>query len=163
MKKKLLSILLLLIMILALVPMSAFNAFAEETENVISSVEVNVPIPEGGTTAKAGKIFDSEKYEVSIGWSTTANGSNGGDFNEQTFVAGNTYYADLSLATEDPYIFADGATVFVNGTSHTSVWTIGADYKKYVAVYDIQFTAVEHVEKEFTVKPTGATVGLNES
>ena len=163
MKKKLLSILLILIMILALVPMSAFNAFAEETENVISSAEVNVPIPEGGATSTAGKIFDSEKYNVSIGWSTTADSSNPNDFNNQTFVAGNTYYMDIYLVSEDPYIFADGATVFVNGTSYTSVCTIGADYKKYVAVYDIPFTAVEHVEKEFTVKPTGATVGLNES
>ena len=163
MKKKLLSILLILIMILALVPMSAFNAFAEETENVISSAEVNVPIPEGGATSTAGKIFDSEKYNVSIGWSTTADGSVANDFTNQTFVAGNTYYVDVYLVSEDPYIFADGATVFVNGTSYTSVWTIGADYKKYVAVYDIPFTAVEHVEKEFTVKPTGATVGLNES
>ena len=163
MKKKLLSILLILIMILALVPMSAFNAFAEETENVISSVEVNVPIPEAGATSTAGSIFDSEKYNVSIGWSTTADGSALNDFNNQTFVAGNTYYVDVYLVAEDPYIFADGATVFVNGTSYTSVWTIGVDYKKYVAVYDIPFTAVEHVEKEFTVKPTGATVGLNES
>ena len=95
MKKKLLSILLLLIMILALVPMSAFNAFTEETENVISSVEVNVLIPEGGTTAKAGKIFTSDKYSASIDWTTTKDGGNGGHFNGQTFVAGNTYYADI--------------------------------------------------------------------
>ena len=53
MKRKLLSILLLLIMILALVPKSAFNVFAEETENVISSVEVNVPIPEGGHNSES--------------------------------------------------------------------------------------------------------------
>ena len=57
-KSKLLSILLVLVMVLALVPMSAFNAFAEGTENVISSAEVNVPIPEGGATSTAGKIFD---------------------------------------------------------------------------------------------------------
>ena len=163
MKKKLLSILLILIMILALVPMSAFNAFAEETENVISSAEVNVPIPEGGATSTAGSIFDSEKYNVSIGWSTTADSSNPNDFNNQTFVAGNTYYMDIYLVSEDPYIFADGATVLVNGVAYPSVWSVGEAYKKYVAVYDIPFTAVEHVEKEFTVKPTGATVGLNES
>ena len=163
MKKKLLSILLILIMILALVPMSAFNAFAEETENVISSAEVNVPIPEGGATSTAGSIFDSEKYNVSIGWSTTADSSNPNDFNNQTFVAGNTYYMDIYLVSEDPYIFADGATVLVNGVAYPSVWSVGEAYKKYVAVYDIPFTAVEHVEKEFTVKPTGATVGLSES
>ncbi len=162
-RSKLLSVLLILIMILALVPMSAFNAFAEEKENVISSAEVNVPIPEGGATSTAGSIFNSEKYTVSIGWSTTADGSVENDFNNQTFVAGKTYYVDVYLVAKDPYVFVEDATVFVNGTSYTSVWTIGADYKKYVAVYDIPFTAVEHVEKEFTVKPTGATVGLNES
>ena len=163
MKKKLLSILLILIMILALVPMSAFNAFAEETENVISSAEVNVPIPEGGATSTAGNIFTSDKYSASIGWSTTADSSNSNDFNNQTFVAGNTYYMDVYLVSKDPYIFADGATVLVNGVAYPSVWTVDEAYKKYVAVYDIPFTAVEHVEKEFTVKPTGATMGLNES
>ena len=163
MKKKLLSILLILIMILALVPMSAFNAFAEETENVISSAEVNVPIPEGGATSTAGNIFTSDKYSASIGWSTTADGDTSNDFNYQIFVEGNTYYADIYLTAKDTYVFAEGATIFVNGEAYTSVWVMGASYKKYVAVYDIPFTAVEHVEKEFTVKPTGATVGLNES
>ena len=163
MKRKLLSILLVLVMVLALVPMSAFNAFAEETENVISSAEVNVPIPEGGATSTAGKIFDLEKYNVSIGWSTTADGDTSNDFNYQIFVEGNTYYADIYLTAKDTYVFAEGATIFVNGEAYTSVWVMGASYKKYVAVYDIPFTAVEHVEKEFTVKPTGATVGLNES
>ena len=114
--------------------------FPATIDNVIPSANVTVTAPVAGETATAGIIFNSEKYEVSIGWSTTANGSNGGDFNDQTFVAGNTYYADLSLAAEDPYIFAGGATVFVNGTSYTSVWTLGADYKKYVAVYDVPFT-----------------------
>ena len=162
-RNRIASVLLVLVMVLALVPVSALTAFAEETENVISSVEVNVPIPEGGATSTAGSIFNSEKYTVSIGWSTTADGSVENDFNNQTFVAGNTYYMDVYLVSEDPYIFADGATVLVNGVAYTSVWTVGEAYKKYVAVYDIPFTAVEHVEKEFTVKPTGATVGLNES
>ena len=122
MKRKILSILLLLIMILALVPMSAFNAFAEGTENVISSGEVNVPIPEGGATSTAGNIFTSDKYSASIGWSTTADGSVENDFNNQTFVAGNTYYVDVYLLAKDPHIFADGATVFVNGQAYTAVY-----------------------------------------
>ena len=162
-KSKLLSILLVLVMVLALVPFASLTAFAEDGENVLASATVTIPIPEDGETATGGKIFDSEKYNVSIGWSTTADGSVANDFTNQTFVAGNTYYVDVYLVAEDPYIFADGATVSVNGQAYTAVWTIGADYKKYVAVYDIPFTAVEHVEKEFTVKPTGATVGLNES
>ena len=114
--------------------------FPATIDNVIPSANVTVTVPVADATAIAGIIFNSEKYTVSIGWSTTANGSNGGDFNEQTFVAGNTYYADLSLVAEDPYIFADGATVFVNGTEYTSVWMLGSEYKKYVAVYDIPFT-----------------------
>ena len=164
MKKKLLSILLILIMILALVPMSAFNAFAEETENVISSAEVNVPIPEGGATSTAGNIFTSDKYSASIGWSTTADGDTSNDFNYQIFVEGNTYYADIYLTAKDTYVFAEGATIFVNGEAYTSVWVMGASYKEYVAVYDVPFTVpTEDTEKKaFTLLPSGATVGLNE-
>ncbi|MBR1975294.1 MAG: hypothetical protein IKA20_05545, partial [Clostridia bacterium] len=162
-KSKLLGVLLVLVMVLALVPFASLTAFAEDGENVLASAIVTIPIPEDGETATGGKIFDSEKYNVSIGWSTTDDGSVENDFTNQTFVAGNTYYVDVYLVAENPYIFADGATVSVNGQAYPAVWTIGADYKKYVAVYDIPFTAVEHVEKEFTVKPTGATVGLNES
>ena len=161
-KSKLLGVLLVLVMVLALVPFASLTAFAEDEENVLASAIVTIPIPEDGETATGGKIFDSEKYNVSIGWSTTADGSVENDFNNQTFVAGNTYYVDVYLVAENPYIFADGATVSVNGQAYPAVW-ISADYKKYVAVYDIPFTAVEHVEKEFTVKPTSATVGLNES
>ena len=122
-KSKLLSILLALVMVLSLAPVSGLTAFAEGTENVISSVEVNVPIPEGGATSTAGNIFTSDKYSASIGWSTTADGSVENDFNNQTFVAGNTYYVDVYLLAEDPYIFADGATVLVNGGAYPSVWT----------------------------------------
>lgn len=114
--------------------------FPATIDNVIPSANVTVTAPVAGETATGGKIFNSEKYNVSIGWSTTADGSAANDFNNQTFVAGNTYYVDVYLVAENPYIFADGATVFVNGTSYTSVWTNGADYKKYVAVYDIPFT-----------------------
>ena len=114
--------------------------FPATIDNVIPSANVTVTAPVAGETATAGSIFNSEKYTVSIGWSTTANGSNGGDFNNQTFATGNTYYVDVYLVAEDPYVFVEGATVFVNGTSYTSVWTVGADYKKYVAVYDVPFT-----------------------
>ena len=114
--------------------------FPATIDNMIPSANVTVTAPVAGETATAGVIFDSEKYNVSIGWSTTADGSVANDFNNQTFVAGNTYYVDVYLVAENPYIFADGATVFVNGTSYTSVWTIGSEYKKYVAVYDIPFT-----------------------
>ena len=150
-KSKLLSILLALVMVLALVPFASLTAFAEDGENVLASAIVTIPIPEDGETSTAGSIFDSEKYNVSIGWSTTADGSVENNFNNQTFVAGNTYYVDVYLVTEDPYIFADGATVSVNGQAYTAVWTIGADYKKYVAVYDVPFTATEYIEKKFTL------------
>ena len=113
--------------------------FPATIDNVIPSANVTVTAPVAGETSTASVIFDSEKYNVSIGWSTTADGSAANDFNNQTFAAGNTYYADLYFVAEDPYVFVEGATVFVNGTSYTSVWTIGADYKKYVAVYDIPF------------------------
>lgn len=113
--------------------------FPATIDNVIPSANVTVTAPVAGETSTGGKIFDSEKYNVSIGWSTTADGSVENDFNNQTFVAGNTYYVDVYLVAEDPYVFVEGATVFVNGTSYTSVWTIGADYKKYVAVYDVPF------------------------
>lgn len=114
--------------------------FPATIDNMIPSANVTVTAPVAGETATGGKIFNSEKYNVSIGWSTTADGSAENDFNNQTFAAGNTYYVDVYLVAEDPYVFVEGATVFVNGTSYTSVWTVGADYKKYVAVYDIPFT-----------------------
>ena len=113
--------------------------FPATIDNVIPSANVTVTAPVAGETATAGIIFNSEKYDVSIGWSTTADESALNDFNNQPFVAGNTYYVDVYLVAEDPYVFVEGATVFVNGTSYTSVWTNGADYKKSVAVYDIPF------------------------
>ena len=113
--------------------------FPATIDNVIPSANVTVTAPVAGETSTAGVIFDSEKYNVSIGWSTTADESAANDFNNQTFVAGNTYYVDVYLVAKDPYVFVEGATVFVNGKSYTSVWTNGADYKEYVAVYDIPF------------------------
>ena len=113
--------------------------FPATIDNVIPSANVTVTAPVAGETSTAGSIFDSEKYNVSIGWSTTADGDAANNFNNQTFEAGNTYYVDVYLVAEDPYVFVEGATVFVNGTSYTSEWTVGADYKKYVAVYDVPF------------------------
>ena len=161
-KSKFLSILLVLVMVSALVPMSALPVFADNN-NVLSSASIEIPIPNAGDTSTAGIFFNSTEFNASIGWSTTEDGDNLNDFNNQIFVEGNTYYADIYLTAKDTYVFAEGATIFVNGEAYTSVWVMGASYKEYVAVYDVPFTAVEHVEKEFTVKPTGATVGLNES
>ena len=160
-KSKFLSILLVLVMVSALVPMSALPVFADNN-NVLSSASIEIPIPNAGDTSPAGIFFTSTEFNASIGWSTTADGDTLNDFNNQIFVEGNTYYADIYLTAKDTYVFAEGATVFVNGVGYTSVGMNSVD-KRFAAVYDVPFTAVEHVEKEFTVKPTGATVGLNES
>ena len=114
--------------------------FPATEDNLISSANVTVPNPIAGENATAGIIYTSEKYNVSVGWSSTADGSEINNFNNKTFEAGKTYYADIFLVSEDPYIFTEGATVFVNSKAYTSTWTVGESYKKYVAVYDIPFT-----------------------
>ena len=162
-RSKLLSILLVLAMVLALVPMSALPVFADNN-NVLSSASIEIPIPNAGDTSTAGIFFNSTEFKASIGWSTTADGDTSNDFNYQIFVEGNTYYADIYLTAKDTYVFAEGATIFVNGEAYTSVWVMGASYKEYVAVYDVPFTVPteDTEEKAFTLLPSGATVGLNE-
>ena len=106
----------------------------------IYSARVTITPPKAGETSTAGNFYTNDRYSVSIGWSITADGSNFNDFNNKTFVAGKTYYADLYLVSQDPYKFADGAAVLVNDVGYTSVWTVGESYKEYIAVYDIPFT-----------------------
>ena len=157
-KRKLLSVLLVLVMVLAIIPVSALPVFADNN-NVLSSASIEIPIPNAGDTSTAGSFFNSTEFEAFIGWSTTADGDTLNDFNNQIFVEGNTYYADIYLTAKDPYVFADGATVFVNGVGYTSVGMNSVD-KRFAAVYDIPFTVL--AGKAFTLLPSGATVGLNE-
>lgn len=108
--------------------------------NVIKTASYDIAAPVAGATSKAGTVLTTNKYTVSLGWSTTKDGSNLNDFNNKAFEAGKTYYADLNFVAKDPYTFKEGATVYVNGKAYTAVWTIGADYKKYVSVYDVPFS-----------------------
>lgn len=114
--------------------------FPATEDNRISSVNVDIPVPVAGSKAIAGVIDKSDKYNVSVGWSSVADGSALNDYNGKTFAAGKTYYADVYLNSEDPYIFADGAIVFVNDKEYKATWTVGESYKKYAAVYDVPFT-----------------------
>ena len=161
-KSKFLSILLVLVMVLAIIPVSALPVFADNN-NVLSSASIEIPIPNAGDTSTAGIFFNSTEFNASIGWSTTADGDTLNDFNNQIFVEGNTYYADIYLTAKDTYVFAEGATVFVNGVGYTSVGMNSVD-KRFAAVYDVPFTvlAEDNEEKAFTLLPSGATVGLNE-
>ena len=162
-KSRLLSILLVLVMVIALVPMSAFTAFAD-SNNILSSASITVALPNAGETSVAGKFFESTEFNASIGWSTTQDGSDFNDFNNKTFEAGKTYYADIHLIANGDYEFADNTQITVNGQAYDAVWTVGSSYKEYVSVYDIPFTvlAEDNEEKAFTLLPSGATVGLNE-
>ena len=108
--------------------------------NVIKSANYDVTEPFAGATSKAGIVSTTSKYSVSLGWSTTKDGSNLNDFNNKTFEAGKTYYLDINLVSKDPYTFAEGASVYVNGKKYTAVWTMGSSYTKYISVYDIPFT-----------------------
>ena len=108
--------------------------------NSILSAPVSVVKPVAGATSISGSCFATEFYNVSIGWSTTQDGSTMNDFNDKTFEAGKTYYADLYLISKDPYIFDESTNIAVNGNIYPAQWTIGAEYKKYVAVYDVPFT-----------------------
>lgn len=161
-KSKFLSILLVLVMVSALVHMSILNVFADNN-NVLYSASIEIPIPNAGDTSTAGIFFNSTEFNAYIGWSTTADGDTLNDFNNQIFVEGNTYYADIYLTAKDTYVFAEGATVFVNGVGYTSVGINSVD-KRFAAVYDVPFTvlAEDTEEKAFTLLPSGATVGLNE-
>lgn len=107
--------------------------------NVIQSVTCDISEPIADELSVAGSISATDKYTVSIGWSTTKDADALNDFNNKRFEAGKTYYADIHLVAKDPYIFADGATVRVNGQPYTAAWTVGASYKKYLSVYDIPF------------------------
>ena len=162
-KSRLLSILLVLVMVIALVPMSALTAFAD-SNSILSSASITVALPNAGETSVAGKFFESTEFNASIGWSTTQDGSDFNDFNNKTFEAGKTYYADIHLIANGDYEFADNTQITVNGQAYDAVWTVGSSYKEYVSVYDIPFTvlAEDNEEKAFTLLPSGATVGLNE-
>ena len=111
-----------------------------EIDNKIYTVRASITEPVGGATSTAGIIQSNNKYNVSIGWSTTADGSTLNDFNNKNFVAGKTYYADIYLTAQSPFVFAEGATVFVNDVAYTAVWAVGSSYKEYIAVYDVPFT-----------------------
>ncbi len=108
--------------------------------NVIKSVNYDVTNPVAGATSVAGLVTSTSKYTVSIGWSTTKDGSSANDFNNKKFEAGKTYYLDVYLVSNDPYTFAEGASLFINGKKYTATWTVGSSYTKYVSVYDIPFT-----------------------
>ena len=115
-----------------------------ETDNTIYSARVSITEPIEGAKSTAGIIQSNDKFSASIGWSTTADGSTLNDFNNKTFIAGKTYYADIYLTAKNPLLFAEGATVFVNGVAYTSGWAVGASYKEYIAVYDVPFTVPNH-------------------
>lgn len=107
---------------------------------VMESASAVIPTPVAGEKAIAGPVDSTDKYNVSVTWQTTANAEDLGNFNNQTFVAGTTYYALVSVVSEDPYIFMPGAKIIVNGTPYVSSWTLGADYPKYIYAY-VPFTA----------------------
>ena len=162
-KRKLLSVLLVLVMVLAIIPVSALPVFAD-SNNILSSASITVALPNAGETSVAGKFFESTEFNASIGWSTSADGSVENDFNFMFFEAGKTYYADIYLNANGDYEFAENAQIDVNGNRYAASWVVGSEYKKYVAVYDIPFTvlAEDNEEKAFTLLPSSATVGLNE-
>lgn len=123
--------------------------FPATVDNVLTSANVTIDTPVAGATATAGLIYTTNEYSVSIGWQTSTDDESFGNFNNKTFEAGATYFAQVSLVAEEPYEFADGATVFVNGEEYTSSWTVGPQYKKYIKVQFVEFTVPD--EKTFTV------------
>ena len=116
------------------------------TDNTIYNVSVSIMQPSAGATSVAGIIETTNKYNVSIGWSTTADGSSLNDFNHKTFEAGTTYYADLYLVAQDSYSFAEGTAIVVNGKAYEASWTISASYKNFISVYDIPFTVPDEID-----------------
>ena len=137
-KKILVSSLLIAATSLCLSSAQALLANADDTP--LSTVAITVGEPVAGESANAGLFYTSEEFSASIGWSTTADGSEANDFNFQPFEEGQTYYADFYLSAENGYEFSENATVLINGTEYTAEWLMGASLPKYIAVYDVPFT-----------------------
>lgn len=106
---------------------------------VMESAEAVIPAPVAGEKAKSGIVDNTDKYSVSVSWQTTDSTEDLGNFNDQTFVEGATYYACVLVTSEDPYIFMEGAKIIVDGKPYVSSWTLGSEYKKYIYAY-VPFT-----------------------
>ena len=115
--------------------------FPPTIDPTIRRAEISVEVPVAGETAVAGRVDWTTEYDVSVGWSTTKDGSALNDFNGKTFLAGKTYYADIYLVAQEPYFFAVDVVVVVNGVEYTAVRTNGASDQTSIAVYDVPFTA----------------------
>lgn len=122
--------------------------------NIIRSVTYDLAEPVAGATSVSGNVVSTSKYSVSLGWSTTKDGSDFNDFNNKKFEAGKTYYLDVYLLANDPYAFAETTSLFINGKEYDTVWTVGASYTKYVSVYDIPFTVPTKADSH-THTPSG--------
>ena len=103
----------------------------------IDSVNLSLSEPTEGGAPVSGVIKTTEQYTASVIWSLSANGSALPD--NYRFEAGRTYYADINLIANNPYVFADSTTVSVNGNRFTAVPTNGTSDKKHISVYDMTF------------------------
>ena len=126
--------------------------------NTIYSVTMSIPEPVAGETINTGIIQREEKYNVSILWSTVKDKDISALPNTHKFEAGKTYYADFYLVSEDPYVYAESTSIFINDKKYTAVWTLNENYKKYITVYDVPFAVSNN---SITAKP-GAEVSIDE-
>lgn len=143
MKRKILTWIFILSLCISLFTCGSITASADGENTVLSSVEIAITEPVAGGKSEAGQFYSADGFSASIGWSTSADGGDLNDFNNQIFEAGNTYYADIYLTASDTYEFKENTTVTINGTPYTSEWVISELYPAFVAVYDVPFYIIE--------------------
>ena len=145
MKRKIFTVLVSLAFALSLIFCLGVVAFAEEAGFILSDISIPVEEPQAGEESTAGQFFSNDEFSASIGWSTTQDGSDLNDFNYKTFVAGETYYADIYITAKDNCQFEEGTTVRINGTPYTASFVSGSGQPRFIAVYDVPFTVKEDV------------------
>lgn len=99
--KKVLAVLISLIMLVSVIPMSAFAG--DEIKNYVHSAAVTVTAPVDGEKVDFNATGDSENYEItSVKWNDKS------DFitdTEYTFAEGETYTVTVELTLKDNFVF----------------------------------------------------------
>lgn len=131
--KKLLSVILAVIMILAVVPMAAFaeDVITETTETTetpevpektaekIEEVSIDFVYPAVGEAAVTDYILDGDKCVLaSASWFEASSDK---FIDEETTFSAGMYYIQATLKAQDGYEFAENVNVVINGIKALSI------------------------------------------
>jgi hypothetical protein len=116
--------------------------------NMIDNVTLSMTAPVAGETASTTVDDNSNLYTTTMYWTSGIdNGSNG--FSGQ-FVQGTKYYATFMINTNSPNEFADGTSVYINGTKYTATW-VSQGYAKAIQVANVEFDTPAQAPQEYLV------------